>query len=59
VAAASVAIDNTAFCATARVAGGPLPPGCEPTIKINVPTPNAASGSWAPASDQFKSDQFK
>ena len=50
-----VAIDNTAFCATARVAGGPLPPGCEPTIKINVqqktPAPN---GSWVPASDQFK-----
>ncbi|MET0936544.1 MAG: hypothetical protein ABWX83_11160 [Luteibacter sp.] len=52
--AAPVALDNTAFCATARVAGGPLPPGCEATIRINVPAGNAASGSWVPASDQFK-----
>ncbi|KAG9587390.1 hypothetical protein KCV01_g13061, partial [Aureobasidium melanogenum] len=37
VGARPVAIDNTAFCATARVAGGPLPAGCEPSIKINVP----------------------
>jgi hypothetical protein len=54
VAAAPVALDNTAYCATARVAGGPLPPGCEASIKINLTAPNAASGSWVPASDQFK-----
>ncbi len=54
VAAAPVALDNTAYCTAARVAGGPLPPGCEASIKINVPAPNAASGSWVPASDQFK-----
>jgi hypothetical protein len=54
VAAAPVALDNTAYCTAARIAGGPPPPGCEATIKINVPLPNAASGSWVPASDQFK-----
>jgi hypothetical protein len=54
VAAAPVALDNTAYCTAARVAGGPLPPGCEASIKINVPAANAASGSWVPASDQFK-----
>ncbi|WP_213948599.1 hypothetical protein [Luteibacter sp. dw_328] len=54
VAAAPVALDNTAYCTAARIAGGPLPPGCEASIKINVPAPNAASGSWVPASDQFK-----
>ncbi|HEY4293528.1 hypothetical protein [Luteibacter sp.] len=54
VAAAPVALDNTALCATARVAGGPLPAGCEASIKINVPVPSANSGSWVPASDQFK-----
>ena len=54
VAAAPVALDNTAYCTAARIAGGPLPPGCEASIKINVPVPNAASGSWVPASDQFK-----
>jgi hypothetical protein len=47
-------IDNTAFCATARVAGGPPPPGCEPTIKINVQGTPQSNGSWVPASDQFK-----
>ncbi|APG02988.1 hypothetical protein BJI69_03075 [Luteibacter rhizovicinus DSM 16549] len=54
VAAAPVALDNTAYCTAARIAGGPLPPGCEASIKINVPAPKAASGSWVPASDQFK-----
>lgn len=53
VAAAPVALDNTALCTTARVTGGPLPPGCEASIKINVPAPSANSGSWVPASDQF------
>ena len=51
--AAPVALDNTALCATARVAGGPLPAGCEVSIKINVPVPSPTSGSWVPASDQF------
>ena len=54
VAAAPVALDNTALCTTARITGGPLPPGCEPSIKINVPAAQPASGSWVPASDQFK-----
>ncbi|MDQ7997512.1 MAG: hypothetical protein AAGC76_16845 [Luteibacter sp.] len=54
VAAAPVALDNTALCTTARITGGPLPPGCEESIKINVPAPSANSGSWVPASDQFK-----
>lgn len=54
VAAAPVALDNTALCTTARITGGPLPPGCEGSIKINVPAPSPASGSWVPASDQFK-----
>lgn len=54
VGARPVAIDNTAFCATARIAGGPLPAGCEPSIKINVPAKPQANGSWVPASDQFK-----
>jgi hypothetical protein len=54
VAAVAQPIDNTAFCATARVAGGPLPAGCEPTIKINVQAAPQANGSWVPASDQFK-----
>lgn len=54
VAAVGQPVDNTAFCATARVAGGPPPPGCEPTIKINVQAAPQASGSWVPASDQFK-----
>ncbi|NID17100.1 hypothetical protein [Luteibacter yeojuensis] len=53
VAAAPVALDNTALCATARVTGGPLPAGCEGSIKINVPVPSANAGSWVPASDQF------
>ncbi|MGN6479800.1 hypothetical protein [Luteibacter sp.] len=54
VAAVGQPIDNTAFCTTARVAGGPLPPGCEASIKINVQAAPQASGSWVPASDQFK-----
>lgn len=54
VAATPVALDNTAYCTAARIAGGPPPPGCETSIKINVPAANAASGSWVPASDQFK-----
>jgi len=52
VAAAPVALDNTPLCTTARITGGPLPPGCDASIKINVPAPK--SGSWVPAGDQFK-----
>lgn len=54
VAAAPVAVDNTAFCATARVAGGPLPAACAPSIKLNVQAAPSSAGSWVPASDQFK-----
>jgi len=50
---ATVKLDNGAQCAAARVAGGPLPPGCQPET-ITVPTGPARSGSsWVPASDQF------
>jgi len=41
-------------CSEARVAGGPMPPGCEgaPPLKpTRVPT--SSSSSWVPASDQF------
>ncbi|MHC1479659.1 hypothetical protein ACYJW8_05365 [Frateuria aurantia] len=44
-------IDSTAMCATARIAGGPLPPGC-PSREVHRPVP-ASSTSWAPALDQF------
>ncbi|MDR6938400.1 hypothetical protein [Luteibacter sp. 3190] len=54
VAAAPVVLDNTALCTTARITGGPLPAGCEPSIKINVPVAKPGSDSWVPASDQFK-----
>ncbi|WP_404613541.1 hypothetical protein [Rhodanobacter hydrolyticus] len=49
-----VVLDNGAQCAAARVAGGPLPPGCpptEPVVKGHAPA--ASSSSWVPASDQF------
>ena len=49
-----VVLGNSAQCAAARVAGGPLPPGCpptEPVVKGYVPA--ASSSSWVPASDQF------
>ncbi|MEW9623920.1 hypothetical protein [Rhodanobacter geophilus] len=51
---AHVALDNSVQCAEARVAGGPLPPGCpptEPVVKRYVPA--TSSSSWVPASDQF------
>ncbi|TAL90890.1 MAG: hypothetical protein EPN69_11335 [Rhodanobacter sp.] len=48
--------DNSAECAAARVAGGPLPPGCEtdslPARPIHAPA--SSSSSWVPASDQFQ-----
>jgi hypothetical protein len=56
-AAAPILLDNTVQCANARVAGGPLPPGC--ASAANAPpkppiAPARASSSWVPASDQFQ-----
>jgi hypothetical protein len=49
---ATAKLDNSAQCAAARVAGGPLPPGCP--ADVTIPTGPARSGStWVPASDQF------
>ncbi|MET3651850.1 hypothetical protein [Dyella japonica] len=49
---ATVKLDNSAQCAAARVAGGPLPPGCP--ADVTVPTgPARSSTTWIPASDQF------
>ncbi len=52
---ATVKLDNSAQCAAARVAGGPLPPGCTNLDPVTVPTGPARSSStgWVPASDQF------
>jgi hypothetical protein len=51
---AHVVLDNSAQCAAARVAGGPLPPGCPPTEPVvKGYAPAASSSSWVPASDQF------
>ena len=54
--AAPILLDNTVQCANARVAGGPLPPGC--TSAVSTPPkaplgPARSSSSWVPASDQF------
>jgi len=49
-------LDNSAACATARVSGGPPPPGCESIIlpvKLAQPASSSSAGSWVPASDQF------
>ncbi|WP_458069832.1 hypothetical protein [Rhodanobacter sp. BL-MT-08] len=54
--AAPLKLDNSAECATARVSGGPPPPGCESIIlpvKLAHPATSSSSGSWVPASDQF------
>lgn len=50
-----VKFDNAAECAAARVAGGPLPPGCVSELSPAAPVhaPAAASSSWVPANDQF------
>lgn len=53
VASAPIALDNSALCTTARIAGGPLPPGCEADVQVVRPTPKPGD-SWVPASDQFK-----
>lgn len=54
--AASIRLDNTVQCASARVAGAPLPPGCiDPTAPAPRPVPaRTSSSSWVPASDQFQ-----
>lgn len=50
-----IKFDNSAECAAARVAGGPLPPGCDaeaaPAKALHAPA--SSSSSWVPASDQF------
>jgi hypothetical protein len=53
--AAPIQLDNSAQCAAARIAGGPLPPGCEavPVSPAPVRAPAPASSSWVPPSDQF------
>lgn len=49
-----VKFDNAAECAAARVAGGPLPPGCEGIVlPVKPAAPAPSSSSWVPASDQF------
>jgi len=50
-----VKFDNAAECAAARVAGGPLPPGCASDLAPATPVrlPASSSSSWVPASDQF------
>ncbi|HEY8683413.1 MAG TPA: hypothetical protein VIM06_09595, partial [Rhodanobacter sp.] len=55
VVAAPTKLDNSAECATARVAGGPPPPGCEGIVLPVKPSrlPASSSSSWVPASDQF------
>lgn len=56
-AAAPIKLDNSAQCATARVAGGPLPPGCVddrlPAGRVAPAKAGTAPASWVPASDQF------
>lgn len=49
---ATVKLDNSAECAAARVAGGPLPPGCPADVTIHT-GPARSSSTWVPASDQF------
>jgi len=51
-----IRLDNGAECAAARVAGGPLPPGCAPITlppKPAAPASPSPTDSWVPASDQF------
>lgn len=53
--AAPVQLNNRVQCAEARVAGGPLPPGCDADMapKRPVSLPATSGSSWVPASDQF------
>lgn len=48
----TLALDNSAACASARVAHAPPPPGCQ-SPSVPVAAPLGSSGSWVPASDQF------
>ncbi|MET0331399.1 MAG: hypothetical protein ABW154_08205 [Dyella sp.] len=48
----AMALDNSAACASARVAGGPPPPDCQ-SVNAPVAAPLSSNGSWVPASDQF------
>jgi hypothetical protein len=54
---APVRLDNGVECANARVAGGPIPPGClNDTLTpatTTKPKPAPSASSWVPASDQF------
>lgn len=51
---APIKLDNAALCAAARVAGGPLPPGCPVDAVAPRPLlPAPSSSAWVPASDQF------
>ncbi|AIF47096.1 hypothetical protein [Dyella japonica] len=50
---ATVKLDNAAQCAAARVAGGPLPPGCSANVTTIPAGPARSSTTWVPASDQF------
>ena len=54
---APVRLDNGVDCANARVAGGPIPPGClnDTLTPATTPKPKPApsASSWVPASDQF------
>jgi len=54
-AAAPIKLDNSAQCATAKVSGGPLPPGCvdDRLPAGRVAPAKASTSSWVPASDQF------
>ena len=54
-ASAPIKLDNSAQCATARVAGGPLPPGCvdDRLPAGRVAPAKASTGAWVPSSDQF------
>lgn len=52
--AAPIKLDNSAQCATAKVSGGPLPPGCvDDRLPAGSAAPAKAASSWVPASDQF------
>ncbi|WP_233523502.1 hypothetical protein [Dyella solisilvae] len=50
---ATVKMDNAAQCSAARVAGGPLPPGCEVDPPATPSGPAHSGSTWVPASDQF------
>lgn len=53
-AAEPVKLDNAVQCADARVAGGPMPPGCGSGAAVRATLPAPAGSSWVPASDQFQ-----